>query len=125
MRVLRAASLMVALVWFAACTPLARPAPSTPLATPSAACVEAWQAVLANPSDQTASDATMHACRSLEEFAAGDEAARAGGTPDVEPKVIAQSACETGRFSDTPICQQLGITPTPGVSFPPASAAAT
>jgi hypothetical protein len=121
MRVLRAASLMVALVWFAACTPLARPAPSTPLATPSAACVEAWQAVLANPSDQTASDATMHACRSLEEFAAGDEAARAGGTPDVEPKVIAQSACETGRFSDTPICQQLGITPTAGLSASPST----
>lgn len=119
MRSLRAASLVVVLVWLAACVPLARPAPSTPLATPSTACVEAWQAALANPADQSASDATMQACRSLEEFAAGDEAARSGGTLGVEPKVIAQSACETGRFGDTPICQQLGVTPTPGVRSSP------
>jgi hypothetical protein len=60
----------------------------------------------------------MRACRSLEEFYAGDKAAHAGELGDIDPKLIAQDFCATGRFNDTPICRQLGITPAAGSPMP-------
>jgi hypothetical protein len=117
-RSLRAATLVLAMALLAACTPSLRPAPSTVLATPSTACVDAWLTAQATPSDQSALDATMRACRSLEEFAAGDAAARAGGNGGIDPKVIAQLACASGRFNDTPICRQLGIAPSGSPASP-------
>ena len=93
------------------CTPSVRPAPSTPPATISADCVTAWRTALVSPASG-ALDGPMRACGSLQEFAGGNAAARAG-TNGLEPKVLAEAECRTGTFNATPVCQQLGITPSP------------
>lgn len=96
-----------------ACTPTLRLAPSTLPATPSPACVDAWAAALASPDDRSLAEAPIAACRSLEEFVAAYAVTHGAKADDPAAKLAAQGACETGRFNDTPICRQLGITPSP------------
>jgi hypothetical protein len=96
-----------------ACTPTLHPAPPAPPATPSPACVDAWDAMLASPGDRALAEAPVVACRSLEEFVAAYAATHGAAADDPTAKLAAQSACETGRFNDTPICRQLGIAPSP------------
>lgn len=60
----------------------------------------------------------MWACRSLEEFADGAQAAHAGDLGGTNPKLIAEGLCATGRFNETPICGQLGMTPPPATPTP-------
>lgn len=94
-----------------ACTPTLRPAPSSSPATPSPACVDAWEAALASPGDRSPAEAPIVACRSLEESAAAYAVMHGTTADDPSAKLAAQAACETGRYDDTPICRQLGVTP--------------
>jgi len=104
----------VVVVAVAACTPTLRPAASTLSATPSPACVDALRTALASPSDRSLAEAPIVACRSLEEFVAAYAVTQGATADDPTAKLTAQGICETGRFNNTPICRQLGVTPSPG-----------
>jgi hypothetical protein len=104
-------ALLVVLVVSAGCTPTLRPAPSTEPATPSPACVDAWAGALAAAPGSGPAEAPMRACGSLEQLAAGYAAAHGAAPDDPTAKRRAEELCGTGRFSATPICRQLGITP--------------
>ncbi len=108
-----AASLLVA-----GCTCCAAPAPSASPFTPSTACVDAWVRSLAKPSDEAAAEGPMRACGSLDDFWYAAKAASAGALGDPGIKLTAEGFCATGRFSDTPICGELRITPSPAAATP-------
>ena len=59
----------------------------------------------------------MRACGSLREFIGGFVATYTGEKPVVGyegwAEALADSECSTGKFSDTLICKEAGITPTP------------
>lgn len=59
----------------------------------------------------------MRVCGSLEDFVEGAQAAHFASDP-VSTKQIAEGLCATGRFTETPICGQLGITPPPVTPTP-------
>ena len=118
MRIMARLALLATPALVAACTCCLAPAPSAPLSTPSTACAEAWVRSLARPSDSAAVEAPMRACRSLDDFYYGAQAARGGDLGDTNPKLIAEGLCATDRFNDTPICGQLGITPPPATPTP-------
>ncbi len=60
----------------------------------------------------------MRACGSLEDLVQGAQAAHVAGDPAVSAKLTAEGLCATGRFSETQICGQLGITPPPATPVP-------
>jgi hypothetical protein len=105
------------------CAPSVTPTPSAALATPSADCLTAWRSYLATASGgilATPPDGPMRACHSLDEFIGGYVATYTGESSILGPErfaeALADSECDTGRFSGTLICQEIGITPrtTPG-----------
>lgn len=55
-------------------------------------------------------DPAMRACQSLGEWSAAFRAYPAPGAGD-DPRFVAENRCLSGRFSDAPICRELGITP--------------
>ena len=106
------------------CAPSVTPSPSAPSATPSVACLREWDSYQATGSNgvwTTNHDGPMRACSSLREFISGFVATYTGPNPFVGPEAwteaLADGECSTGRFSDTLICKEAGVTPTlmPGV----------
>ena len=102
------------------CATSVAPSPSAPLATPSAVCLREWDAYLATGSNgvwTTNPDGPMRACGSLREFISGFVARYTGEKPVVGfegwAEALADSECSSGRFNDTSICKEAGITPTP------------
>ena len=99
------------------CASSATPSPS---ATPSAASLREWDSYVATGTDgvwTAAPDGLMRACGSLREFIGGFVTTYHGPKPVLGyegwARVLAQSQCSTGNFSDTLICKQVAITPTP------------
>ncbi len=92
----------------------------SPSATPSPACLREWDSYVAAGIDgvwTTSPDGPMRACGSLREFIGGFVTTYHGPKPVVGfegwARVLAESECSTGNFSETLICKQVGITPTP------------
>ncbi len=116
----RFTALIASLGVLAACTASVSPSPS--MQSPTPGCLGAWQAFSAIRTTSSQPDGPMGACASLDDFVAGyvavyhpPEDAPYGFVPDpvAIARGLATGECHTGDYNDTPICQELGVTPTP------------